>query len=52
MIYILLSIFFIISIVHFLSLYILKNLKKENKLRKFWERHICSDLNWLDEEDN
>lgn len=51
MIYFLISLFLFICLIHFLNIYILKKLDKENKLRKFWERHICSDINWLDDEE-
>ena len=48
---------FLVSGVILLFLFIIINdlvfkfLKRDNKFRKFWERHICEDISWNDEDD-
>lgn len=40
-----LNLFFIVNRIVF------KRLKKTSKFRQLWERHVCAELNWLEQEE-
>lgn len=33
----------------FVNRLVLTKLKKENGFRKMWEKHVCEELNWLED---
>lgn len=41
--FLILGLFFIVNRIVFTKM------NKENKFRKLWERHVCEELNWLED---
>lgn len=43
--FLLLGLFFIVNRIVFTKM------RKENKFRMLWEKHVCEELNWLEDSD-
>lgn len=44
--FLLLGLFFIVNRIVFTKM------RKENKFRMLWEKHVCEELNWLEDSDS
>lgn len=43
--FLLLGLFFLVNRIVFTKM------NRENQFRKLWEKHVCEDLNWLEDSD-
>ena len=43
--FLLLGLFFLVNRIVFTKM------RKENQFRRLWEKHVCEDLNWLEDSD-
>ena len=43
--FLLLVLFFLVNRIVFTKM------RKENQFRRLWEKHVCEDLNWLEDSD-
>lgn len=43
--FLLLGLFFLVNRIVFTKM------RKENRFRKLWEKHVCEDLNWFEDSD-